>query len=241
MQGLSTTFTNDSASTPLGYEHFPSYLAPEGPTFQIFVTDSKQTVTLDVQPTDPIAAVVRAACREFDVGEHEVWLSIYGGKPLESARVVADYNLQPLATLLLSVRLSGGGCGSSTPVHAKPPDAAVHAKPPDAGQVARPFLPAGRLPPADIQARLQGMSLETDFFYLVDINKNGSIEKDELIVAYLAIGGFTYAEIEEAFAFIDVDHDGKISREEFKRMQAVFPDGYARVCQLLLPTACLAH
>ena len=64
---------------------------------------------------------------------------------------------------------------------------------------------------------------------LIDINNNGVIEMDEFVTSCLVMGGFTYAQLAEAFKRIDLDHNGQISREEFKTVRDDFPNGYARV------------
>ncbi|KMT18276.1 hypothetical protein BVRB_2g024400 [Beta vulgaris subsp. vulgaris] len=79
---------------------------------QIFVkTLSGKTITLDAQGGDSITTIMDKIYYKEGIVPQEQRL-IYAGKQLSDDNTIADYNILKESTLLLVLRLRGGGCGS---------------------------------------------------------------------------------------------------------------------------------
>ena len=79
---------------------------------QIFVkTIVGKTITIDVLPSDTVLDVKQKIQRknEVPVGEQRL---INCGKQLEDERTMESYNIQPMSTLQLVLRMLGGAVGS---------------------------------------------------------------------------------------------------------------------------------
>ncbi|KAM3279965.1 hypothetical protein ACQJBY_047006 [Aegilops geniculata] len=79
---------------------------------QIFVkTPTGKTVTLEVESTDTVGDVKAKIQREEGMSQEQQRL-IFGGKPLEDERSLAEYNVNKDSTLHLLLHLPGGfRCG----------------------------------------------------------------------------------------------------------------------------------
>ncbi len=182
--------------------------------FQLLVRDAR-TLTVDgLCAEDDAGTLIAAVERKAGVPCANMWLS-FAGKRLDPGTSLGAYGLRAGATVHLAVRGRGGGCGASKSERVQPEAPASSGS--GTPQVGGPITSSPTAPPS-----------RPELFRLIDTNANHTIELDEFVTSLLLMGGLTHAQLLKAFAAIDTDENGRISEEEFGRMQALFPEGWAR-------------